>query len=161
MLKKVILSLFVSTLLLSANDNVKVKNNESKIVKENIEINNLKKEIDLLNNKIKTLENSKSSNMNVNINDEVLLYLVSSLNDIKHKISSIENDVIEYKFEGNFDPSVYAKYKVVSSVLVETNEDNKVINVYTKNTEIIGKKSGNLLITSSGKVDLSKVVEIE
>lgn len=139
--------------------NLNIKQNDSISTKE---IESLKKEISLLNNQISSLQKANLDNSNNNhLNNEVIIYLISSLSEIKQKISSIENNVIEYKFEGSFDPSVYAKYKVVSDILPETNLNNKVVNIYTKGNEIIGKKEGNFLITSNGKVDLSKVVEIK
>lgn len=164
MVKVIVLSLLASSLMLNANNVVKqqvVKKVEEvkKIDSSKEELELLKKEVNSLNKKIEELKTENKAS--ININDEVLVYLITSLNDIKQKITSIENNVIEYKFNGSFDPSVYAKYKVTSNLLVETNEINKVVNVYTKDTELIGKKDGNLLITSTGKVDLSKVVEIK
>lgn len=165
MVKVIVLSLLASSLMLNANSNV-VKQQVVKKVEEvkkidpsKEELELLKKEVSSLNKKIEELKTENKAS--ININNEVLVYLITSLNDIKQKITSIENNVIEYKFNGSFDPSVYAKYKVTSNLLVETNEINKVVNVYTKDTELIGKKDGNLLITSTGKVDLSKVVEIK
>ena len=174
MFKNVMLSLFVSSFLIGTSSfaeetksnikqvaSKKVENKQKEVVVDTSkeEIASLKKEIASLNEKLtQTQSENKSS---VNLNDEVLVYLITSLSEIKQKISSIENNVIEYKFEGNFDPSVYSKYKVTSNILVETNENNKVVNVYTLGNELIGKKDGNLLITSTGKVDLSKVVEIK
>lgn len=172
MFKNIMLSLFVSSFLFVTSSFAeevksnfkqhtlkKVESKQQEVIVDNSkeEIDKLKKEITSLNEKLNNFE-SKS---NFDLNDEVLVYLITSLNYIKQKITQIENNVIEYKFEGNFDPSVYSKYKVSSNILVETNENNKVVNVYTKGTEIIGKKDGNLLITSTGKVDLSKVVEIK
>lgn len=110
--------------------------------------------------------NVESSNNKISFGnknqDDVLEYLVNNLNKINQKIDSIENNVIEYKYKGDFDPSEYSKYKVTSKMLVEVDKGGKITNVYTKGTELIGKKDGKTLIVGSdGYVDVNGVEEIK
>lgn len=107
----------------------------------------------------------KNIDFNSNIdNHELLLFIIKNMNKINERIDFIQNNVIEYKFNKDFDPSIYSKYEIKSKVAVEykNEKSEEITSVYFVGNQLIAKKiNDNFIETETGVIKLTDVSKIE